>query len=471
MRFGELHDQVIQGTAALGRMDMALGSRVALVAGNVWQTVAVDLALLALECTTVHFIADGPELASWIDAGWLDYVISQNLNDCAALEPLETLFGLQVYRCLTPGQNVAAVAGAPAVIFSSGTAGRIKKILVNSAGIVPSAEAFFGRIEPLQDDAMLIFLTLSNYQQKLLIYGCILFGIRFCLTDSANVLNVLKRGGFTLFLAPPVFYETAWKMVRLAPGPQGTAAALRSYFGGRMRMMWSGMAPIAPEILEGYQAAEVPLLEAYGMTEYGPIAMNTLAANRIGSVGRPVTPGSVQIMADGEVTLRSATPLTTGYLDEPAASEVYLDFGHIATGDIGRLDENGFLHLLGRKKEMIVTSAGVKIHPNSVERLFAGIANINHAVLLGDRRPQPGLLVMVQAQMEETEQQVRMLVRQANAGPCSAAPIRQWRLVEGAFTPDNEMLTRNFKLARGRIAQTYETLLFGDAISPAGNTA
>ena len=285
------------------------------------------------------------------------------------------------------------------------------------------------------------------------------------------VLSALKAVRPSLFLAPPIFYETAWKLAHSnfsASEHTSNADAtqfstrLAAYFGGNMRIMWSGMAPIAPKILEGYQEAKVPLFEAYGMTEYGPITANLPSKNTIGSVGRPLIDGSVQIAMDGEIIVRSNLPLTTGYLDESMDDEktVYLNEHAIATGDLGYFDDAGYLFIQGRKKELLVTSSGYKIHPQLVENEFHSLPFVTHAVLMGNDQPYLGLLLMLDNVEEGMEELIVEKITKLNTNICKSFPIKKWHVQIGKFTPENKLLTRNLKLNRGNILAEYEKHVF-----------
>jgi len=478
--FADLREQVTATAREAARLGITAAAKVAMIAPNGHAPLVMDLALLQIGCTAIHL----PEGAAstmlrLIGEHNLDLIMTaeayEHAIDKSSCEAVGNLLDLGVYR-VAPAARARDLGGydGPAIVFSSGTSGKIKQIRVDGGSVAYNANAFFRAFGPQTGDLFLLFLPLSNYQQKLLTYGCILFGIDICLTDTENVLAALKNVGPSLFLAPPIFYETAWRLAqisaappagpgRTAGGPRQTPAEwLKDYFGGRMRMMWSGMAPIAPSILQGYQAAGVPLYEAYGMTEYGPITINLPSGNRIGSVGRELVPGSVHIAEDGEIILRSPHPLTLGYLGEARGEErqIYLGSGEIATGDIGHRDEEGYLFLHGRKNEIIVTSGGYKIHPQLVERAFSGVPHIDHAVLMGTGRPHLGLLLMVKAIEPSMKQMISEKIAELNAGVCQLAPIKKWRIEVGEFSVDNQMLTRNLKLARGKIRERYEDRIF-----------
>lgn len=471
LSFAQMHAEVTQAVQALQSLGIGAGSLVGLVTENDFNGVLADLALMRLGCTTVHLPEHGAadtlqSMGHRLDA----LLVTQAQCGVVNIEShaqTGTVGALQVFqRARAPADaSPWAAAGTPAIIFSSGTTGRTKKIQVNRDGVVQSALNFFHAFGLNSDDLLLLFLPLSNYQQKLLIYGCILTGVDVCLTDQRNVLHALPSIQPTLFLAPPLFYESAWKLaqVQVEPGVQGVGERLRAQLGGRLRIAWSGMAPISPSILEGFEAAGIPLIEAYGMTEYGPIASNRPGDTRIGSVGRPLVAGSITIADDGEIMLRSATPLTLSYLDESADENqrVYLAPGLIASGDVGRFDEQGFLYLTGRKKEVLITSAGQKVYPPEIERVFHELAFVKHVVVMGSDQPHLGLLVVLgDDPPADAAERIQQQIKAANARVSDRAPIKKLHITRDGFTPDNGMLTRNLKLNRPRIHAAYSDLVF-----------
>jgi long-chain acyl-CoA synthetase len=162
---------------------------------------------------------------------------------------------------------------------------------------------------------------------------------------------------------------------------------VRNLFGGRLEQAVTGAAPIAQEILEFFYACGVPVMEGYGMTETSTAATsNTLDAFRFGSVGKPFNGVEVKIAEDGEVLLRGPNIFRSYYKNEDATQETLVD-GWLHTGDLGRLDEDGFLFITGRKKDIIITAGGKNITPANLENGLKQNRWISQAVVVGDRRP------------------------------------------------------------------------------------
>jgi long-chain acyl-CoA synthetase len=168
---------------------------------------------------------------------------------------------------------------------------------------------------------------------------------------------------------------------------------VRGAFGGRLRLAITGAAPLAPEILELFWASGVPVMEGYGMTETASaISIGTLRAHRFGTVGRPLPGVEVRIAGDGEILVRGAN-VFAGYHKGADTSFGAVRDGWLHTGDLGAFDDGGFLSITGRKKDIIITAGGKNIAPANLENDLKRSRWISQAVMHGDRRPYPVVLV------------------------------------------------------------------------------
>jgi long-chain acyl-CoA synthetase len=169
---------------------------------------------------------------------------------------------------------------------------------------------------------------------------------------------------------------------------------VRNLFGGRLKQATSGAAPIAKEILEFFYACGAPVLEGYGMTETSTVTTtSTVADHRLGTVGRPLPGSEVRIAEDGEVLVRG--PHVFGGYYGKADSEAFgaIEDGWLHTGDLGSLDEDGYLTITGRKKDIIITAGGKNLTPANLENDLKRSRWISQAVMHGDRRPFPVALI------------------------------------------------------------------------------
>ncbi|MFD7262347.1 AMP-dependent synthetase/ligase [Streptomyces sp. NPDC059874] len=175
-------------------------------------------------------------------------------------------------------------------------------------------------------------------------------------------------------------------------------APVRALFGGRLRMAVSGAAPIAPNILRFFHAAGVPVYEGYGLSESASLGtLNTVDATRIGTIGRPVPGCEVRLAEDGEILLRGPH-VFAGYWNNPRATLEALADGWLRTGDLGAVDEDGFVTVTGRKKDIIITAGGKNLTPANLENDLRESPFISHAVMYGDRRPYPVALITLDAE-------------------------------------------------------------------------
>lgn len=252
--------------------------------------------------------------------------------------------------------------------------------------------------------------------------------------------------------------------------------AIRTALGGRLQFAISGGAPLDRDILEFFHAAGVKILEGWGLTETaGAFTVNTLDDYRLGTVGRPFPGHEIRIAADGEILVRGPC-VFTGYNGNPeATAEAFTADGWFQTGDIGTLDADGFLTIVDRKKELIVTAGGKKIAPQYVETLLKAIPTVSQACVYGDRKPylvalltlnpeglrtwaaQHGLRGETQpiAETDKYRAYLERKVAQTNARLASFETVKRYAVLPEDFTVENGLLTPTLKIRRRSIYQRY----------------
>lgn len=468
------------------------GMRVGIRATNCYPWIVYDIALLELRCVSVAFTEDffptpADELAE-------KYKLALILGYSKDKPHLESPKGLVALMDTDGPEGVKADDShplevdpdfeCPSLIFSSGTSGRIKGLRVSRRGAESTINAFTSRIEPRPDDCLLMFLPISNYQQRMMCYAAFWFGFDLILTDPQRLFRALKELHPTLFVGPPLLYETIegklynlpkWKKLAAEYGGRliekipsadlRKKAAQKLYgeiyeaLGGRMRFMITGMAPIKRSTLQLFARMQLPLFETYGLTESGPVALNVPGQNKMGSVGKPVEPGSVEIAEDGEIIVKKKFPQSLGYFDVPAEDQVatFLGDGRVATGDVGRFDEDGYLYLVGRKKEIIITPGGVKVHPEVLEGDIDASPDVAKSVVFGGVGLQTLVAVIsVRGSLEaEIKDRVERHVDAVNAKHPSAIRVGKTVFTDTQFTRENGLLRPNLKLDRKKIQEYF----------------
>jgi long-chain acyl-CoA synthetase len=261
---------------------------------------------------------------------------------------------------------------------------------------------------------------------------------------------------------------------------------LHAALGGRLRFAISGGAPLSLEIAQFFHAAGILILEGYGLTETCPSLTFNRADNfKFGSVGQAQPGVELKIAADGEILGRGPN-IAKGYFKKPqATAEVFLPDGWFATGDIGKLDSEGFLYITDRKKDLIVTAGGMNIAPQNIENLLKGDPFISQAMVHGDKRPYPVALITLNpeelakfareqgilitdptalAKHPRVLQRVSRIVEERNKGLQSYAKVKKFAILPDDFTVDNGLLTPTLKVKRKIITDQHRELL--DSLYP-----
>ena len=248
---------------------------------------------------------------------------------------------------------------------------------------------------------------------------------------------------------------------------------VQALFGGRLRQAVTGAAPISKEILEFFYACGVPVMEGYGMTETSTVASsNRPEAFRFGSVGKPLGGVEAKIAEDGELLLRGPN-IFQGYFKNEEATKDALADGWLHTGDLGSIDDDGFIYITGRKKDIIITAGGKNITPANTENILKQNRWISQAVVVGDRRPylvalitldpeelpafaeQHGLAVEDVPQSDQMRAEVQKAVDEANSHVGRVEQVKKFVILPHDLTQQTGELTPTLKVKRNVVNEKY----------------
>jgi len=406
------------------------------------------------------------------------------------------------------------------IIYTSGTTGRPKGCEITHANLLSDVRnAVQGALTDVFDitgSSTLLFMPLAHSFARIIQVGCLESGaILGHWPDTATVAKGLLEFRPTFLLAVPRVFEkvfntaqqqaaeskaksrifraavdtsVAWSQSRDAAGGASQAlrvrhalfdrlvyAKLRAAVGGKVAYAVSGGAPLGERLGHFFRGAGITILEGYGLTETSAAAtVNKPARNKIGTVGLPLPGVTIKIADDGEILFRGPN-IFPGYWNNEAATAEALDSeGWLLSGDIGQLDDEGFLRVTGRKKELIVTAGGKNVAPAVLEDRLRAHPLVSQCVVVGDGRPYVACLITLDAEAlafwkkqhgraadadlrEDPEllADIQLAVDDANQAVSRAESIRRFRILDTDFTEENGYLTPSLKVRRNVVTKDF----------------
>ena len=299
------------------------------------------------------------------------------------------------------GEGIAAREAAldesslATIIYTSGTTGNPKGVMLTHGNLLCNAKSTSDISFVSMDDVLMSWLPYSHiYARTVDHYLTSIGGLTVVLAESVDTLmDNIKQIQPTWLTAVPRVYEKVWNAVATLDQETRTTA-LHKIFGSRIKQLTSGGAPLPRYIAEGFFESGIPLLEGYGLTESSPvISFNSIENYRLGSVGQALGDVEVRISDAGEI-LTKGPHVMTGYWKNPGATSETIVDGWLHTGDVGRLDEDDYLFITDRMKDLFVTSAGKNIAPAELERILSRDEYIDQAVVYGDGRQFVSALIV-----------------------------------------------------------------------------
>lgn len=405
------------------------------------------------------------------------------------------------------------------IIYTSGTTGEPKGVMLSHKNLVSNA-VDCARIFTFNgiDDVALSYLPPSHVFERMILYHYINVGIQVYYAESVDALpkNMLEVRPHIMTTVPRMLEKAFEKAQTVVENMQAYKKALfkwavnlarefdsekklplgyrvkqriasflvyknlRAAFGGRIRFIISGGAPLDPELARIFCAAGLPVLQGYGLTETSPvISVNRVARNRIGSVGPLIPNVSVKIAGDGEI-LVDGPNVMRGYYKNPGETAASFEGSWFKTGDIGHLDKDGFLFVTDRKKDLLKTSGGKFIAPQEIETLLARSLYVEKAIVIGDRRKFASALIFPNwdaltgfTEKNEISYSSRSdllangkiktlfsgIVEDANSHLSQWETIKKFAVVEGELSVEADYLTPTLKMKRRNVEGRYRDLI------------
>jgi long-chain acyl-CoA synthetase len=444
-------------------------------------------------------------------------------NDILRFETLVTATGESLvaeYRLRSARVTPDQVA---TIIYTSGTTGEPKGVMLTHNNLSSNEETSVAAYEMSPADTAVSFLPLSHVYERVTAYAYIFHGVQISYVERMEDLpQALLEVHPTLAAAVPRVFEKLYANV-VQKGHEATGlkrklfdwamqvardsvrwkaygddasygmnfrwkladrivySKIREGIGGRFRAFISGGGPLSREIAEFFWAVGVPVYQGYGLTETSPVvSANYPGTNKVGTVGKPIENVNVRIAEDGEIMVQGPCVMK-GYYQKPDDTKAVISSdGWLSTGDIGRFDEQGYLYVTDRKKDLFKTAAGKFVAPQPIENLLKVSPLISNAVLVGDARRFIAALIVpnfanieaaahVEGRSFASHEQlaadpwvhglIEKEVTQMNSKLAQYETIKKFALLDHDFTFDGGQLTYTLKLKRRVIAERYAQII------------
>jgi long-chain acyl-CoA synthetase len=538
----EFHRNVTGVASALRGWGITKGDRIAILSENRPEWTIADFASLLLGAVVVPvYTTLTPEQTTYIlrDSGARVIFVSTQkqlekifaILDCTpiekivAMDAVETTRAAHMYQLMKSDLPVDFEATARSIsaddlatiIYTSGTTGTPKGAMLTHGNMASNLACSLSEFGVSSGDLSISFLPLSHVTARHVDFAMLYHGVTLAYVPFVDQLpQALLEVKPTIFVGVPRVYEKIHTQVEVktkgvlklfayelalrvgrrcrpeilgGQRPQAFAwriadrvvfSQILAGMGGRAKLFISGGAPLGRELAEWYADVGIRIHEGYGLTETSPvIAVNTPKAHKIGTVGKPLANVEVKIAEDGEILVRGPS-VFKGYWKKPDETQNAFSDGWFKTGDIGNIDSAGFLSVTDRKKDLIKTSGGKFIAPQPIENSLKHNALIAEAVVLGDRRKFPAVLILPYFSLLEdwarannvnfssreqlvAEPRVQALyhgiVADLNRNLAQFEKLKQTVLVAEEFSPDNGTLTASMKVRRRAIEDRYRAAI------------
>lgn len=487
--FKEVYEDVIKVGRLLRAKNIGKGSRIGILGKNSYEWIVIDLACLVTGVITIPFEVGKAHVARELISEFGLSCLFTNLPEYAdpsndrilSFNQVTSLAEELMNNHFCPAPDLYGPNDIFTVVSTSGTVGKSKFIEIRKKSfdhLLIETQQLLGFTG---EDRFLVFLPLNIYLERCYVYSAILLGFSVILTPLELVFHSITHDKPSVIIGIPYFFETFHaKFLQKIHSNIFFTAVLKSYlflhaaglgfifgnrfapfvkaWGGHLRYLLTGSAPIRKETLLFYKKMGITLYEGYGLTEIGGmITLNSPGRVKLGSVGKPFPGKEVTIDDSGQIIVRSEYLANITYYKSTKEENdrTYLPDGSVATGDLGYFDKEGFLYINGRIKDLIVTSAGKKVHPTSIEERIIDSGLFNNCMVYGDDKPFLVALV-VPKNASVGYERIKSEFTRINSGLAVEERVMKFHVHPESFSIDNGFLTSSLKSNRPRIAKTFE---------------
>jgi long-chain acyl-CoA synthetase len=409
------------------------------------------------------------------------------------------------------------------IIYTSGTTGRAKGCALthgNLRGNVLQCREIIGSLY-VPGDSILLFLPLAHSFAKILLLIAIELGMKVSFSDLQKVIDDLPAARPTWIASVPRVFEKVYNGAQRKAATTGKGAIfaraastaiaysearhggraslasrlshtlfdrlvygkLRAALGGELRYAFSGGAPLGARLTHFFNGVGIQIFEGYGLTETSPVlTMNAPHAWRIGSVGQPVPHTQIRLGEDREILVKGVQVFAGYWRNEEATREAIDSDGWLHTGDLGRMDADGYLHITGRKKEILVTASGKNVAPAPLEDRLRAHPLISQALIVGEGRPfiaalitldeeafadwaerhkMPGAPLAENVDHPDLVAEIQRAVDEVNLAVSRAESVRSFVILPHDFTIEDNELTPTLKVRRSVVTDREQTIIDG----------
>lgn len=381
------------------------------------------------------------------------------------------------------------------IIYTSGTQGTPKGVILSHGGILKNCEGALEFLDFIKNSrsTFLTWLPLSHSYEHTVQFVQLTLGAKIFYSESLDkLMGNLKIAKPTIMTAVPRFYTNLVNKIKINLQNQShlkkiifqktlqlgekkvlgiqmsffekiinfildliVRKKIKNQFGGKIKAFISGGGPLDYNVGLFLNSLGLPTLQGYGLTEASPVvSCNPINKIKIDTVGKIFKDVSVNIASDGEILVKGEN-LMLGYWNNQIETEKIIKNGWLYTGDIGEIDNEGYLKITDRKKDIIVNAGGDNIAPSKIENLLANYPEIIQSYIYGDKKNYLVALIVVSKELEDRKNKIKIIIDKVNQELSIIEKIKKFIIIDDPFTIENQMLTPTMKIRRHQIKKVF----------------